>query len=266
LTFKDYPYFRDGDFLPFAHRGGSRRFPENTRASFEGAMALGFRHIETDVHLSADGHLVVFHDSTVDRTTDGQGAVASMTLAELRKLDVGYRFSPGDGSFPYRGRGLSVMTLEEAFLISPDLYFNVEMKGSALPVVDALNAFISAHGVRDRVLAAAADDRLTKRFRAICGERVPTSPGAAGIARFWAAARVGAHRRFRFPFQALQVPIHHGVLQVVTPEFVEAAHEVGIAVHVWTIDDPTQMRWLRELDVDGIMTDCPEVLQQTVCA
>lgn len=266
MSFKDYPYFREGQFLPFAHRGGSRRFPENTRASFEGAMGLGFRHIETDVHLSADGHLVVFHDATVERTTDGRGAVASMTLAELRKLDVGYRFSPGDGSFPYRGQGLGVLTLEEAFLLSPDLYFNVEMKGSALPLADALHEFISAHGVHERVLAAAADDRLTKRFRSIAGERVPTSPGASGITRFWASARAGLHRRLSFPFQALQVPIHHGVLQVVTPRFVDAAHEVGLAVHVWTIDDPTQMRWLRDIGVDGIMTDRPEVLQQTVHA
>lgn len=266
MAFYDYPYFRGGEFLPFAHRGGSRRFPENTKAAFEGAMELGFHHVETDVHLSADGHLVVFHDSTVERTTEGRGTVASMTLAELRKLDVGYNFSAGGDSFPYRGRGLSVMTLEEALSLSPNLYLNVEMKGSAPPIADALHEFISAHGVHDRVLAAAADDRLTQRFRSIAGERVATSPGAAGIARFWAAARVGLHRRLHFPFQALQVPIHHGVLQVVTPRFVEAAHEVGLAVHVWTIDDPTKMRWLREIGVDGIMTDLPEVLQQTVHA
>lgn len=266
MAFKDYPYFRGGEFLPFAHRGGSLRFPENTRASFEGAMRLGFRHIETDVHLSADGHLVVFHDPDISRVTEGRGTVASMTLAELRALDKGYHFSPGDGSFPYRGKGLKVLTLEEAFQISPDLYFNVEMKGSTLSIADALHAFISAHGVHERVLAAAADDRLTRRFRSIAGERVPTSAGTAGITRFWAAARVGLHRRLRFPFQALQVPIHHGVLPVVTPRFVEAAHEVDLAVHVWTIDDPTQMRWLRDLGVDGIMTDRPEVLQQTVYA
>lgn len=266
MAFKDYPYFRGGEFLPFAHRGGSLRFPENTRASFEGAMKLGFRHIETDVHLSADGHLVIFHDASVERVTNGRGAVASMTLAELRKLDTGYHFSPGDGSLPYRGKGLTVMTLEEAFLLSPDLYFNVEMKGNSLPLADALCAFISAHGVHERVLAAAADDRLTQRFRSVAGERVPTSPGVAGITRFWAAARVGLHRRLRLPFQALQVPIHHGMLPVVTPRFVEAAHEVGIAVHVWTIDDPTQMRWLRSIGVDGIMSDRPEVLQQTVYA
>ena len=207
MAFQDYPFFRGGAFLPIAHRGGSRRFPENTEAAFEGARNLGFRHIETDVHLSADGHLVLFHDSCIERTTEGRGAVASMTLAELRTFDVGHNFSPGDGSFPYRGQGLTVMTLEEALSAFPDLYFNVEMKGSELPIADALHEFVSAHGVHDQVLAAAADDRLTQRFRSSQGNafqlhRAP--PGLRGFgprrASAFTASCVFPFRRFRFRF------------------------------------------------------------------
>lgn len=256
----DWPYFAEG-FTPIAHRGGSQRWPENTREAFEGAYDLGYRWIETDVHRSADGELVVFHDATLERTTNGSGPVSALTMAELRKLDAGYRFTLDGATFPQRGRGVGIMTLEEAFALAPDLRLNVEMKGDDLQLPQLLHEFIETHGVHDRILAASANDALTARFREL-NSRVPTSPGIRGILRFWLGVRTGMHARY--PFQALQVPPRHGLLRVVDAEFVRDAQARGIRVHVWTVNDPLEMRRLHALGVDAIMTDRPEVLLQTI--
>lgn len=250
------PYFAEG-FTPIAHRGGSERWPENTREAFEGAYALGYRWIETDVHRSADGELVVFHDATLDRTTDGTGPVNARTVAELRELDAGHRFTVDGKTFPFRGRDVRILTLEEAFALAPDLRLNVEMKGDDLRLPALLHDFIDAHGVHDRVLAASANDALTARFREL-NSRVPTSPGMRGILRFWMGVKTGFHARY--PFQALQVPPRHGLLRVVDANFVRDAHARDLRVHVWTVNDPLEMRRLHALGVDAIMTDRPEVL------
>ncbi|MAC29698.1 MAG: glycerophosphodiester phosphodiesterase [Sandaracinus sp.] len=261
------PYFGDGRRLLFAHRGGAKRWPENTLLAFEQAHALGYRWIETDIHLSADGELVVFHDETLERTTDGAGRVSDRTLAELKALDAAHRFSRDGGrTHPYRGQGVRIPTLEEALALDPELHLNLEMKGTNPAIADALWGFIEAHGVHDRVLAASAKDAFTERFRGLAGDRVATSPGVHGILRFWLGVRHGVWRWMRFPFDALQVPIRHGRLQVVDERFVRAAHRHGIQVHVWTIDDPREMRWLLAQGVDGIMTDRPEVLLHTVAS
>ena len=237
------------------------RWPENTREAFEGAYALGYRWIETDVHRSADGELVVFHDATLERTTNGRGQVSAFTVAELKELDAGHRFTVDGEAFPHRGRGVGIMTLQEAFALAPDLRLNVEMKGDDLRLPGLLHEFIETHGVHDRILAASANDALTARFREL-NSRVPTSPGVRGILRFWLGVRTGFHARY--PFQALQVPPRHGLLRVVDADFVRDAHARDIRVHVWTVNDPLEMRRLRALDVDAIMTDRPEVLLDTL--
>lgn len=253
-----HPYFGDGELLLFAHRGGAARWPENTLLAFENAYALGYRWIETDVHLTADGKIVVFHDEDLSRTTNGVGHVSNFTLEQLRRLDPGHRFFDGRGH-PFRGCGLTIPTLEEAFALAPDLRLNLEMKGKDLRLADALHAEIDRLGVHERVLAASAFDPMTARYRSLGGPPVPTSPGVRGILAFWLAVKAGAHRR-DWPFDALQVPVHQGPLTVVNQRFVDAAHEVGLKVHVWTINDPRQMRWLRDLGVDGLMTDRPQVM------
>lgn len=255
-------YFGEPRPIAFAHRGGAKRWPENTLFAFEQALALGFRWIETDLHLSADGHLVVFHDAELDRTTNGTGPVAKLTLAELQGLDAGFGFRER-GRHPYRGHGLRIPTLEQALALDSALHLNLEMKGKDPAIADALWAFIEAHGVHDRVLAAAAHDPLTKRFRALAGDGVATSPGIQGILAFWTAVKLGRHRR-DWPFDALQVPHHQGPLRVVDQAFVDAAHEVGLKVHVWTIDNPEEMLELASFGVDGIMTDYPDVLLRTL--
>ena len=254
----------------YAHRGGSKRWPENTLLAFRGALELGYTHIETDVHLTRDGHIVCFHDATLERTTNGTGLLREHTLAELRTLDAGFHFSPDGGrSFPFRGQGCTVPTLAEALALDPGLRLNLEMKPREPAIVHALLDFIVDQRVSERVLVASAQDSLTRQFRALRdarGLQVVTSPGVRGILAFWLSVRLGVSQWMRFDFDALQVPVNQGPLRVVDRRFVEAAHAHGIHVHVWTIDDPVEMRRLYALGVDAVMTDQPELLMDVLRA
>ncbi|MEO0325664.1 MAG: glycerophosphodiester phosphodiesterase [Myxococcota bacterium] len=257
------PFFAPGvpRPVPWAHRGGSLRFPENTLIAFEGSYALGYRWFETDVQLSKDGHVVVHHDLTLDRTTDGSGPVAARTLGELKRLDAGCRFTEDGTRFPFAGRGATIPLLEEVLFFRPDHFVTLEMKGTDARLPERLYAHLRRVGAEDRVLVASANDALTARFRALAKDRIPTSAGRKGIVRFWASVRTGLHRVLPRPrFDALQVPPRHGPLRVVDARFVAAARAKGLAVHVWTLNEPEEMRALAALGVDAIMTDRPQVL------
>jgi len=254
------PFLEGEHPIAFAHRGGAKLWPENTLTAFRGALELGIRYIETDVHRTRDGQLVCFHDRALERTTDGHGPVALHTLAELRRLDAGGRFTRDGRTFPHRGAGVGIPTLEEALALDPGLRFNVEIKPEGPEVVELLWAFVERHRLQDRVLVGAAKDRQGLAFRRLARGAVPTSPGARGILRFWLGARTGLHRLLRFDVDALQVPTKHHGLTVVDAAFVRAAHKHGLHVHVWTVDDPGEMRRLLQLGVDGLMSDRPDLL------
>jgi glycerophosphoryl diester phosphodiesterase len=251
--------------IAFAHRGGALLHPENTLLAFRAAIELGCRYIETDVHLSRDGEIVVFHDNKLERTTNGAGFVRDHSLAELRRLDAGFRFTPDGGrSFPWRDRDVRIPTLAEALALDPRVCFNIEIKERAGGLPAALWRFIEREGVHDRVLIAAFEDVLVREFRALSRGSVATSAGQREVVQFWIASRVSAARFLRTPYDALQVPPRQGRVTVVDPRFVRAARSKNIAVHVWTIDEPTEMRRLLALGVDGIMSDRPELLVETL--
>ncbi|MEZ4450171.1 MAG: glycerophosphodiester phosphodiesterase [Nannocystaceae bacterium] len=250
--------------LLFAHRGGLGVAPENTLAAFRGALELGFRYLETDVHLTADGALVTIHDPTLDRTSDAQGPVRARTLAELRGVDAGHRFTADGGrTFPFRGQGIAVPTLEEVLALDPRVRVNIEIKERDEAVVRAVYDLIIRLQVQDRVLVASEHAHQTRAFRALAGDRVATSAGAADLWRFFLAVRSGIGVRRRPAYDALQLPPTHGPLRVVTPRLVDAAHRLGLHVHVWTINDPGEMRRLLALGVDAVMSDFPALLQAT---
>ena len=258
------PYFKNGGPLAFAHRGGAKVWPENTLKAFEGAIALGYRFIETDVHMTTDGHFVCLHDPTLERTTDGYGFVKDLSLSELQRFDAGYNFKDQEGKHAFRGGGCTVPTLQDALAIHDDVHFNVELKHKSPEAVRRLWEFIEHHGIHDRVLIAAEDDSIGDAFHKYNKGRIATSPGAKSILTFWAKVRLRLAKRSSFRFDALQVPTAHRGLQVVTPSFIDAAHNHGIQVHVWTIDDPTQMHALLNQGVDGLMTDFPAVLLEAI--
>ncbi len=254
------PYLRTP--IAIAHRGGAATWPENTVTAFEGAIELGFRYIETDLHVTRDGKIVCFHDETLSRTTDGVGRVRDLTLEELRSLDPAFRFTRDGGeTFPFRGRGCVIPTFEEALALHPEVMLNVEMKQREPAMEERLWQEIERLGAQGRVLVAAAYDPLVHRFRALRDVQLPTSPGSRGVVRFLLGVRSGLGRLERYPFTALQVPPRYAGVRVVDRAFVEAAHAHSIHVHCWTIDEASEMHRLLDLGVDGIMTDEPERLR-----
>jgi glycerophosphoryl diester phosphodiesterase len=259
------PFLQGARPLAFAHRGGSLLWPENTIVAFRGAVEMGYRYLETDLHATRDGALVLLHDDTLERTTDGSGPVWEHTLAELKRFDAGHHFSPDGGrTYPYRGQGVTVPTLEEVLEAFPEVRLNVEIKQEQPPAVQAVADFIERRGLQDRLLVAAFRDRVVREFRSASGGYVATSAARGEARRFWLASRLRLERLLPVPYDALQVPARYGTRTVVDRRFVEAAHRRGLHVHVWTVDEPEEMRWLLGLGVDGLMSDRPDLLLEAV--
>ena len=257
-----HKYFANdsGRPLVIAHRGGAGLWPENTLYAFERAAASGVDVIETDVRATSDGELVVFHDDNVNRTTDGAGPVGALTLAELKRLDAAYRFSPDGGrSFPLRGQGVTVPTLREVFDALPRMRFNIEPKRGAPPLAAPLCRLIRERGMTDRVLVASFTGSTLADFRRECPE-IATSASTGEVASFLSLQETGLAASYSPAMQALQVPERAGVLRLLTRDFVEAAHGRNLRVHAWTINDEGDMRRLVEMGVDGVMTDYPDRL------
>ena len=243
--------------VAIAHRGSRVLWPENTDTSFQGAYDLGYRHFETDLHLTADGVIVCFHDPTVDRTTEASGRVENMTLEQLQSLDAGHRHWTADG-FTFRDSGSRVPTLEWLLKTFPDTSVVVDMKsdGLAEPLV-ALIDDLEAHG---RLIVGSFSDLRLTRFREISGGRVATSVGPT-LARMWVlASRVG--RGAGGDAAALQLPTHMRGVRVVDRRLVAAAHDAGLQVHVWTVNHPVEMARLLGIGVDGLITDRPDLLKE----
>lgn len=246
--------------LVFAHRGGGGLFPENTLEAFKYSASLGVDVLELDIHSTADGRLVVMHDRTVDRTTDGRGRVGDMTLDELKRLDAGYHFSPDGGrTFPFRGRGVTVPTLEEIFAALPEMTFNVEPKQQTPSLVKPLCGILRERKMTGRVIVGSFRQEVLDEFRAECPE-VATSASPSEVSYFLAMYKTGLAESYTPPMQALQVPETVGYLNVVSEDFVKTAHRLNLKVHVWTVNETEDMRRLAEMGVDGIMTDYPDRL------
>lgn len=242
------------------HRGAAGAAPENTVVGIEHALAAGAEAVEVDVHLSSDGHLVVIHDDTLDRTTDGEGTVERAGLAELRRRDAGYRFTPDRGrSFPFRGSGVRIPTLDEAAEAAGTLPMVIEVKSSRAGA--ALREWLLAR----RPDAGGPGDHV--RFIVGGYERAWVAP-AAGVAAHECATRadlvpfvllgkLGGPVPLRPSIDAVMVPIRKGPIRLVTRRFVKQAHARGVGVFVWTVNRPAVMRELLDLGVDGLISDVP---------
>ena len=244
-----------------AHRGASAHAPENTMEAFRLAVETGAGGLELDVHLSRDGYIVVIHDPTLDRTTDGTGAVARMTLDELRGLDAGYTFSPDGGEMlPYRGLNLCIPTLAEVLREFPGVAVNIDMKAD-LPGIEAavLNVLREADA-EGRALVVSSRRSAVRRFRRMSGGRISTGASRWETGVFLALCRLYLERLLVPAYDALQVPLTHRGIPLVNRRFVEAAHGRNVRVDAWTINEAGEMRRLLDLGVDAIMTDRPETL------
>jgi glycerophosphoryl diester phosphodiesterase len=238
-----------------AHRGFSREGLENSMAAFRAAVDLGYQHVETDVHTTSDGVLLLFHDDTLDRVTDGRGRVSDLTAAEVAASRIG-------GREP-------VPLFDDLLAAFPDARVNLDVKdwGS----VRSLAAGIERHGAHDRVLVASFSDRRRRAVLKLLSRPVASSAGVVtnglvvllGPLLPVALLRLVLRRPLR-DVQALQVPVRHGVIPVVTSGLIRRAHALGLVVHVWTINEPAEMRRLLDLGVDGIVTDRADLLKQVL--
>ncbi len=227
--------------------------------AFQGAVDLGYRYLETDVHVSRDGEVVIFHDDRLERLTDGTGWVRERDWAELAGLDAAHHFD-GAGGHPLRGTGVTIPLLEEAVRVFPDVQWNIDLKQAGIEA--AVADLVDRLGLEDRVLIGSFHDGRIRRFRRLTGGRVATSAGPGEVAAALAAARLG--RMPRGVADAYQVPERGGPMPVVTERFVRAAHRAGKQVHVWTVNDPAIMHRLLDLGVDGIVSDRPDLLNEVV--
>lgn len=249
----------------FAHRGASSRAPENTLEAFRLAAESGAGGLELDIHMTSDGRIVVIHDDSVNRTTDGEGFVRDMMLHDVRSLDAGYRFTPdGGATYPYQGRGVQVPELGEVFREFPDHKVNIDIKEEQLGVEAALLKTITDACAGNRVLVVSEMPVVVERFRRLSRGGISTGASRREIAVFYRLSRLRLEFLLRPAYDALQVPAEYGGCEVVTPRFVQAAHNRGVRVDVWTIDDPEEMRRLLDLGADVIMTNRPEVLGEVL--
>lgn len=255
-----HPVLAGGPLL-IAHRGGAELAPENTLPAFRQAIdAWAADMVELDVRATADGRCVVLHDPTVDRTTDGTGPVREMTFAALRRLDAGYRFTPDGGrTFPFRGRGVRVPTIEEVLAALPHARMTVEVKvGQAQrPLFDA----IRSAGAEDRVLIAAEADESRTEFDRYRG---PKSASASELRRLIILHRFHAGAFWPVRSDAAQMPETWNGRRVLTPALVRELHRHDVAVHVWTVNDPGDMERLLDWGVDGLVTDRPDRLARVL--
>lgn len=244
-----------------AHRGGAALAPENTMVAFEAAVIRwGVDMLEMDVRLTADDRVVVHHDATVDRTTDGEGAVSELTLAALRQLDAGARFRDLTGAESMAGRGVRIPTLDEVLEAFPTTRLNVEAKCAevAAPLVET----IRRHGAAHRVLLAAEFESNRRSARGYSGA---WGASRSHLVPFWLLHRVPLFGRLYTPrCDALQVPRRFRGREVVTPRLLAEAHARNLPVHVWVVDDPAEMRALLALGVDAIQTDRPDLLARVL--
>lgn len=247
--------------LVIAHRGGAALWPENTLYAFEHARDLGVDVIEVDVQVTADGVLVVLHDAALDRTTNGRGPVNKLSFDELKKLDAAFHFSPDGGrTYPLRGRGITVPTLQEVFKALPGMRFNIEPKQAQPSLVKPLCRTIRESNLQKQVMVGSFSAQVLAEFREECPE-VATSASPTEVGALLTTSATGASQQQRpLAAKAVQVPQSIGGRPVLTRELIEAAHALNLQVHAWTINDEESMKRLMELGVDGIMTDYPDRL------
>lgn len=241
--------------LVIAHRGNSAHAPENTIESFAQAVSLGADALELDVRLSADGVAVVIHDATVDRTTDSQGAVSAMTLAELRALDAGARWTRDGGrSFPYRGRAIRIPMLEEVLRAFPDMPLVIEVKTA--DVAGETRRVLEAFGAAGRVVVGSF---LAAAMRPFHDSPIPFGASREDVARLVPLAWAGL-RPARLPYRLLSVPLRHGALPLPVVRMARSVRRAGCVTHVWVVNEPALARRLWRGGVAGIVTDDPELM------
>lgn len=258
-----HPFFEHFERYPLvighADDSGDALWPGNTMPFLEGSADLGVDVLEMDVNMTRDGQIVLMHDQTVDRTTNGTGKISDLTLAEIQALEVGVNWTNDGSSYPYQGKGLRVSTLAEVFEAFPEYPMNIEIKQGEPSMAVELCDLIKGYGREEWVLVASFHDDAMKEFRQACPS-VATAPSSSEVRRFVLMAYALAPDPLPIAYEAFQVPEESSGILIIRPGFVWAAHRRNLQIHVWTINDPADMQRLIDMGVDAIMTDRPDVL------
>jgi glycerophosphoryl diester phosphodiesterase len=256
-----HPALENYNWQVIAHQGGNHLWPDNTLFAFEQATAAGVDVLEMDVHASSDGHLVVIHDDTVDRTTNGSGLVWELSLEEIQSLDAAYNWPHhiDTDEHPYRGQGIRVPTLEAVLQRFPDMPMVIEIKQSDPPIVDEFGRLLQQYDREQNTVVASFSPEVMQEFR----QKFPafaTSGVEPEIRTFFVLTKLFAGWVYPPPMHVFAVPEQFGNLRVITPRFVSSAQRRGIEVQAWTINEREQMIRMLDAGVDGIITDEPVLL------
>ena len=260
-----HPYLAVARPHLFAHRGASGEAPENTRVAFERAVKLGIAFLEMDCHATADGEIVICHDASLERTTNGEGAICDQAFSALEQLDAGFHFSLDGRTHPFRGRGIRLPRLIDVLRAFPATRVNLEVKSSNPDAAAEVVRIVRGERATERVLLAAEKHEVLESIRRL-------DPGTAlgsstqDVLDLFQAIRAGTVDRFVPRGHALQIPTQAFGHDLITPEMLGAAKRVELAVHVWTINDPDVMRDLLARGVDGLMSDHPSRLLEVARA
>jgi len=256
---KTNPFFNTKLPIVFAHRGASGTMPENTMPAFEEALRIGATYLETDVQVTKDGVLVLAHDPHLGRTAADAREIKDLTFDQLQNVDMGAAFTPDGGkTYPFRGKGFRVPTLEEFLKKFRDCRANIEVKDGTPESARLVLDMIRKYKADDRVLLASERPQAGPYIRREA-PHIPTSASRQEVLSFLVKSAVCSCFPRKVPFDALQVPESAQGIRVVNKRFMAAAKRLGVQVHVWTINDADDMTRLFSLGVDGIFTDFPEL-------
>lgn len=264
------PFFENGGMpLVIAHQGGEHLAPSNTMIAFEQAVDMGIDVLETDIHMTKDGHLVAIHDPTVDRTTDGKGLVSDLILEEIQQLDAGYHFVDLEGKNSFRGKGVTIPTVEEMFKAFPDTRIEIEIKDTNPPekyeeIARKLWELAVQYKREDTLLVASFDQEILSTFHSFTEGQVALVGGRQEITRFVLFHKLFARNLYKPQVDAFQVPLQESIFDLTNQRLIRDAQRSGVQMHYWTIDDKETMRYLLERGADGILTNRPDLLLEVM--
>jgi glycerophosphoryl diester phosphodiesterase len=250
--------------IVLAHRGGAEIAPEHTMVAFEKSYELGVDAFEIDIRLTKDEEIVVFHDETIDRTSDGYGAVKDYTLDELKQFNFGYHFKDSEGNYPYRDEKVEIVTLKELFNQYPNMYINIDIKehpdtyeGSLMP--SKLWRLIEENGAQNRVVVTSFYSEQVDRFNLYAQNQVALGAGESDVKKAFAAYTSQFGHLYHPKVDVFQIPVKSGRVSLDSPKFINYLKKYNIPVHYWVIDDVDTIRRLLDNGAQGIVTGRPDI-------
>ena len=267
----DHSFYRadDPEVLIIAHRGGRGIAPEGTMTAFDKSFALGVDVFEYDIHQTADGQLVVIHDPSVDRTTDGSGLINEMTLAEVQALDAGYHFKDEQGEYSYRNQGVYIPTVVEVFEAYPDMRQLIEIKDTNDPVlydeiIQQLWNLIQEYKMEDQVMIGSFDHEINKAFEELSEDKIPIGAGEQAVRDFANMHVPYLNGLAKSSVDSLQLPVEEEGHNLASKNIIRSAKKRNMAIYYWTINEKDEMKELILKGVDGLITDYPDRMKEVI--